>query len=213
MNFADFAFPATSAFFRLPSDTPFWQKGMYAALSGFEIVTTFMPPARAGFSAAVRPALYATNRVAAHYGEKQIIRTAEKKILPLTDKKLVNRSINDATTALKTESSITRKIADKVSGVQSSRNRFSPDSNATGAHSVFRRDPMTGKVSHYETFRSQTNHYDPKPWESIKRFDGYGGLESRHYNKIQQKYIETPHVHDPLYEGGVRYPEIWEIPR
>ena len=108
LNFADFAFPATSAFFRLPSDTPFWQKGMYAALSGFEIVTTFMPPARAGFSAAVRPALYATNRVAAHYGEMQLVRSAEKKLLPIADKKLVNRSINDATT-FKTGSNLSSK--------------------------------------------------------------------------------------------------------
>ncbi len=50
---------------------------------------------------------------------------------------------------------------------QSGRNRFVPDRNATGAHSVFRRDPSTGKINHYETFRHQTNGRNPNPWESV----------------------------------------------
>ncbi len=94
---------------------------------------------------------------------------------------------------------------------KSGRNRFTPDSNATGAHSVFRRG-STGRVTHYETYRPQTNPYDPRPWESIKRYDGPGGVDDKHYNKFLKKYIDTPHIHDPHTPGGVRFAEQWEIP-
>jgi hypothetical protein len=73
------------------------------------------------------------------------------------------------------------------------RQRFRPDKKASGAHSVFRREPITGKVSHYETYRPQTNPKDPKPWESILRYDGIG---KQHLNKILDRCIKTPHVHD-----------------
>ena len=32
------------------------------------------------------------------------------------------------------------------------RKRFVPDANASGAHTVFRRNRGTGKITHYETF-------------------------------------------------------------
>ena len=92
---------------------------------------------------------------------------------------------------------------------KTSRNRFTPDINTTGPHTVFRRDPVTGKVTHYETYKPQTNPLDPKPWESVVRFDGVG---KGHTNKILQELVETPHVHDPLYPGGIRTPYAWEIP-
>src|ERR1700722_6058448 len=53
------------------------------------------------------------------------------------------------------------------------RKRFVPDINATGAHSVFRREPLAGKISKYETYQLQSNPLDPKHWESVKRYDGY----------------------------------------
>ncbi len=95
------------------------------------------------------------------------------------------------------------------STVSTGRNRLMPNLDATGAHTVFRRDPLLKKVTHYETFRPQTNPFDPKPWESVVRFDGIG---KGHTNKILQQLIETPHVHDPSYPGGVRAPYVWEIP-
>ena len=98
----------------------------------------------------------------------------------------------------------TKQVVDKAG-----RNRFVPDINATGAHTVFRRDPMTGKITHYETYRPQTNPFDPKRWESLKRYDGLG---KSHRNKILKQNIETPHIHDPSYPGEIRYPEFWEIP-
>ncbi len=90
------------------------------------------------------------------------------------------------------------------------RNRFVADANAMGAHSVFRRDSITGKISHYETFKPQSNFKNPNPWESVKRYDGNG---KGHTNKILQKEIKTPHMHDPLCAGGIRPPQLWEIPR
>jgi len=68
------------------------------------------------------------------------------------------------------------------------RNRFVPDAKAIGAHTIFRRDPLTGKVSHYETFRPQTNLRNPNPWESVKRFDGPQHVHY-HFNKITKERV------------------------
>jgi hypothetical protein len=65
-------------------------------------------------------------------------------------------------------------------------------------------------VTHYETYQPQTNPFDPKPWESVVRYDGVG---VGHTNKILRKKIETPHMHDPQYPGGVRYVDDWEMPK
>ena len=93
------------------------------------------------------------------------------------------------------------------------RNRFVADANATGAHSVFRRDPMTGKVTHYETYRPQTNPFNPNPWESVLRYDGVATNIEGHFNKVLQKYILEPHIHDPICPGGIRPVMPWEIPK
>src|ERR1700733_1213742 len=101
-----------------------------------------------------------------------------------------------------------------INGVEvpkGNRNHFQPDARAEGTHSVFRRDPATGTVSHYETYQPQTNRYDPKPWESVLRFDGYGS--DPHWNKVLGKDIFAPHIHDSYYPGGIRPALFWEIPR
>ena len=92
------------------------------------------------------------------------------------------------------------------------RSRFAPDPNAVGAHTVFRRNGTTGKVTHYETYVPQTNRFDPKPWESVKRFDN-SGVGDSHYNKVFDKEIFEPHVHAPSCPGGIRPAEPWEIPK
>ena len=81
---------------------------------------------------------------------------------------------------------------------------------ASGAHSVFKRNSK-GSVVKYETYSSQSNPKDPKPWESIKRYDGPGS--DPHFNKTLGQYIESPHVHDPHSPGGIRPPAPWEIPK
>ena len=91
------------------------------------------------------------------------------------------------------------------------KNWLMPDAQAEGAHSVFRRDPMSGKVTHYDTYKPQSNPYDPKPWESVMRFDN--PFEPHyHFNKVLKERIYTPHVHDPYFPGGVRPAQPREIP-
>jgi hypothetical protein len=104
------------------------------------------------------------------------------------------------------------RSAARAGVAKGARNRFVPDSNATGPHTVFRRDVGSGKVTHYETFRPQTNPRNPNPWESVKRFDGNLNHPHEHYNKITKQDVYTPHVHDSSTPGGIRIPQIWEIP-
>ena len=92
-----------------------------------------------------------------------------------------------------------------------SRKFLKPDKEAKGDHSVFKKDLQAGnKVRGYETFKPQSNPRNPNPWESVKRFDLNG---KGHTNKILEKEIPTPHVHDSKCPGGVRLPEPWEIPK
>jgi hypothetical protein len=92
---------------------------------------------------------------------------------------------------------------------QTGRKRFTPNLNAKGAHTRFRKHGETGKITHFEEFKPQTYPYNPNPWESVKRFDSNG----QHFNTVLKKYIEAPHVHDPCCPGGIRPALTWEIPR
>ena len=88
--------------------------------------------------------------------------------------------------------------------------RIRPDPKASGAHSVFKRDPQTGSITHYETYRPQTNPQNPNPWELVKRYDAIGRAR---YNKATDTWVPTPHVNDPTVPGGVRPAMPHEIPR
>lgn len=57
----------------------------------------------------------------------------------------------------------------------------------------------------------QQGRYDPRKWESVKRYDGPGS--DPHYNKVLEQYVETPHVHEPCSPGGVRPALPGEIPK
>jgi hypothetical protein len=94
-----------------------------------------------------------------------------------------------------------------------SRNRFTPNFHASGVHTVFRRDPIMGNITHYETFRLQTNPRNPNSWQSIKRFDNSGGILKSHFNKITRENIFEPHVHDINCPGGIRSALPCEIPK
>lgn len=91
------------------------------------------------------------------------------------------------------------------------RHRFVADPIAEGAHTVFRSNPETNIITHYETFKPQSNIFNPNPWESVCRFDNGGGKE--HFNKVLDVYIHEPHVHDIKFPGGIRPAESWEIPK
>jgi hypothetical protein len=89
-------------------------------------------------------------------------------------------------------------------------NKLRPDTSAVGAHTTFRVDPSSGRVTHYETWHPQTNPRNPNRWESAKRYDGVGGA---HFNKSTGADVPTPHVHDRTTPGGVRPPLPDEVPR
>jgi|GEM_PF-5456307 len=59
-------------------------------------------------------------------------------------RKLANSSQNVAKELIQTSQSGSRKI-------------FKANSSVEGAHTLFRRNLNTGKVTHYETYRPQTN--------------------------------------------------------
>jgi len=90
--------------------------------------------------------------------------------------------------------------------------RIDPREDATGEHTVIKRDPNTKKVTRYETFRPQTNPRNPNPWESVKRYDNTGLPDTEHFNKALKEPIYEPHVHDPTCRGGVRPAYEWERP-
>jgi hypothetical protein len=79
-----------------------------------------------------------------------------------------------------------------------------------GAHTIFRRDPVTGKITHYETKIPQTNPRNPNPWQVEKRVDIVGDPQ---YNKVLKQDVPTPHVHDPATPGGVRPALPSELPK
>jgi len=91
-----------------------------------------------------------------------------------------------------------------------SENKLKPDSKAEGDHTTFKRNPQTGKIDKYETWKKQTNPKKPNPWESVKRYDGSG---DPHFNKATQQDVDTPHIHDPNAPGEVRPANPNEIPR
>ena len=135
--------------------------------------------------------------------------------------RVVTKTVQSCTT--KAESALATKTAQfaeqKILGKGTStavstgtRNRLKPDPLAIGEHTVFRRNPVTNGVTHYETFRLQTNPRNPNFWESVIRFDGNSLHPHAHYNKVLKQDIYTPHVHDPLAPGGVRIPKFLEIP-
>ncbi|NGX59573.1 MAG: putative deoxyribonuclease RhsB [Chlamydiae bacterium] len=105
----------------------------------------------------------------------------------------------------------TGNLSTKVSNIDRRRKLFKPDPNAYGSHTVYKRDPQIGKVTKYETYQPQTNPYDPKPWERVKRYDGSPTKD--HWNKFLKRNVGAPHVHDPYYPGGVRPAMPWEIPK
>lgn len=102
----------------------------------------------------------------------------------------------------------TGKGAESVGSINKGRaaNKLVPDSSATGAHSVFKRDPVTGNITNYETY--VPNPKNPTGFDLQLRYDGVGKPHTNPYSG--ERLI--PHVHDKTVPGGVRSPFSWEIP-
>ncbi len=81
-----------------------------------------------------------------------------------------------------------------------------------GAESRIAASPFY-KISSYETYQPQLNPRNLNPWESVTRFDGIGNEARKgHHNKVLDRYIPEPHIHDPKYPGVIREAEPWEFP-
>ena len=80
--------------------------------------------------------------------------------------------------------------------------------SCNGPHTRFCTHGETGKITHYETYRPQTNPRNPNPWESVRRYD----VNGEHFNPVLKKYIQAPHMHDPYFPGGIRPVNPWELP-
>jgi len=87
-------------------------------------------------------------------------------------------------------------------------NKLKPDPAAAGDHTTFKRDPATGRITHYETWT--TNKKNPSGFDTQRRYHGTG---EPHFNKATRVDVSSPHVHDKQTPGGVRPPLPWEIPR
>ena len=85
--------------------------------------------------------------------------------------------------------------------------RLRPDLSATGPHSTFRIDPITGKITKYTTWNP--NPQNPRGFDwGIK----YHETGKPHFNKVTGSYFYTPHVHDKGVPGEVRNPQTVETP-
>jgi len=87
-------------------------------------------------------------------------------------------------------------------------NRLKPDPAAEGAHSTFKRDPQTGKVTGQAEW--QPNPRNPSGFDQAKRVDVTG---DPHFNKATRQDVPTPHVHEKGVPGGVRPARPDEVPQ
>ena len=99
------------------------------------------------------------------------------------------------------------KATDAVSGgTGRAANKLKSDPSAQGAHSTFKRDTNTGEITNYKTW--EPNSRNPNGFDPVK---GYDGIGRPHTNSITEERL-MPHIHDKTVPGGVRVPELWEIP-
>lgn len=100
----------------------------------------------------------------------------------------------------------TIKNSDDITKGGKAKNKLKPDPSATGAHTTYKVDPNTGKVTNYKTW--EPNPQNPYGFDMVK---GYDGIGKPHYNKLTKEYL-MPHIHDPKVPGKLRKPLPWEIP-
>ena len=87
------------------------------------------------------------------------------------------------------------------------KNKLNPNPDAKGDHTAFKRDPVTGKITNYATYKP--NPRNPHGYDLVIAYDGVG---TPHHNKVTGKKL-MPHVHDKNAPGGIREPFPFEIPK
>jgi hypothetical protein len=85
-------------------------------------------------------------------------------------------------------------------GATRNSNRIKADPRAGSApHTVFRRDPATGRIDHYESYKT-ADPRDPNLVKPYKRFDGVGDL----HRDPQRGNVPTPHINYRDNKGNSR---------
>ncbi len=135
---------------------------------------------------------------------KAVLKTAKK----VYKSKVIQRAIKKTYKSSHGRHIVTHKISHTNKNRRST-NKLRPDPEAKGApHSTYKTDKQTGRITNYETYRS--NPRNPNGVELFKRYDEIG---KPHYNKVTKRKVYTPHVHTKRAAGGVRGAYRYEIPR
>ena len=105
------------------------------------------------------------------------------------------------------------KHADDVVAVvkkakKAKRNKVEPHPDAEGAHTTWKTDPQTGKITRHETYTP--NVKNPSGFDKVQSTDLTG---APHINKNTGDAIPTPHTQGKGIPGGVRPATADEIPR
>ena len=128
-----------------------------------------------------------------------------------TNKNFVKSSNNTSSGSSKTsQGSLSSRceVNSQISGnTGRGKNNIKPDTNAQGSHSVYKRDPNTGKITNYKTY--EPNPKNPSGFDEII---GYDGVVKSHVNKATGESL-MPHVHDKTVPGGVSEPYTYKIPK
>ena len=88
------------------------------------------------------------------------------------------------------------------------RKQVKPHPDATGAHTTWKSNPQTGKITRHETYRP--NPKNPSGFDKVKSTDLTG---APHVNKSTGASVPTPHTQGKGIPGGVRPATPNEIPR
>ncbi len=138
-------------------------------------------------------------------GEKAIVEDIDKVVYdePIT---VYNFEVEDFHTYFVSDASVLVHNNCKVNTGRA-KNNIKPDPRAQGDHSVFKRDPKTGKITNYRTYKK-----DPRnPKTGFDEVIGYDGIGAEHINKKTGESL-MPHVHDKTVPGHLRRTYPHEIP-
>ena len=90
-------------------------------------------------------------------------------------------------------------------GAGRAKNHLKPHPKAEGAHSTFKRDPVTGKVTGHAEWTP--NPRNPTGFDQVKRVDTQYAKPHEHGG------VPTPHVHEKAAPSGVRPATPDELPQ
>jgi len=86
--------------------------------------------------------------------------------------------------------------------------KVTPIKDAKGAHTTWKTDPQTGKITRHETWTP--NSKNPSGFDKVQSTDVKG---APHINKKTGESVPTPHTQGKNIPGGVRPARPDEIPK